>query len=59
MDSRAVSIWKWNWNPKVDIVEFLYENDGLRTCAKEKHADVIDSLRCRQLEGGLGFIDLL
>ena len=29
------------------------------TCAKEKHADVVDGLSRRQLESGLGFVDLL
>ena len=29
------------------------------TCAKEKHADVVDGLSCRQLESGFGFVDLL
>lgn len=38
-------------------------NRGARTavptCAKEKHADVVDGLSCRQLESGFGFVDLL
>src|SRR5579863_10190304 len=32
---------------------------AVRTCAKEKHADVVDGLSCRQLESGFGFVDLL
>jgi hypothetical protein len=45
--------------PKVDIAGLYNKNNGLPTCTKEKHRDVVDSLRCRQLEGSLGFVDLL
>jgi hypothetical protein len=31
----------------------------VHTCAKEKHADVVDALGCRQLKGSFGFVDLL
>jgi hypothetical protein len=38
-------------------------NHGARTviltCAKEKHADMVDCLGCRQLKGGFCFVDLL
>jgi hypothetical protein len=37
----------------------MHKNNGLPTCTKEKHRDVVDGLSCRQLEGSLGFVDLL
>jgi hypothetical protein len=58
VDSCAVSIWEWYLDLRSITLNYAQERQ-LPTCTKEKHTDVIDGLSSRQLEGGLGFVDLL
>lgn len=58
VDSRTISFWERHLYLNSVLLNYI-QGRWLPTCAKEKHADVVDGLSCRQLKGSLGFVDLL